>query len=293
MRSEGAYANHHIVIVAQDLTDSNRNKVRARINDFDDVVNADLDLDREDVKMDLQTASLLLVDPATKVANSQQVALIHVNVGCAVTPMNEDEAAILQKDIIPELEFNQIEEDDLAVTVVRPLCHETGMGEWADNLFEEKDKRELVPQVQMFIRDGKEGRDLPVRLIPDRHYKLHGKEQEEAKLKAIITVPRAEVELQLAKSGRNGISVEPADRQQSVEMRKIKLPRDCALPDAFVAIASTPASRRKPWASYPQPEAMQCAAITRQKPSVPELSTQLWPRRWAQPLGFAQTRHGC
>jgi hypothetical protein len=172
--------------------------------------------------------------------DSRKAVLIHFSDDFSVTAVDQEGADYLHMDIAPELHCPEDDEEEVSLTVIRKMCEQLDLKEWANEFFTVTDKKVLAAAVQKVARGGKTDPNLRVRLLADRNITFHGQHHEEGKVKAIITVPKSEVRDFMNRSGEYGVIYEFTDRGKNDAWKKINLPLDWDLGDIIKSISSLP-----------------------------------------------------
>ncbi len=148
-------------------------------------------------------------------------------------------------DIAAELPCAEDEFVDIAIDVIKPLCEEANLGDWASELFGNTDRKDVVRMIQTLINDGKPDAGIRVRVLANRTVTYRGQVIEGARVKAIATVALPKAEVLLARSGQYGVVYEYADRDKSDAYVTVKLPLEWTVTDCNSSIAAMPPQLRK------------------------------------------------
>ncbi len=204
-----------IIIVHQPATDYEKGILSDALRDYQEQVNEQMSHDDEvlnPLSITTQETTLLLKDSSGDNADSRKVVLIHFNDDFSVTAVDQEGADYLGMDIAPELHCPEDVEEEISMTVIRKMCEQLDLKEWADEFFAISDRKVMVAAVQKLARGGKPDPSLRVRLLADRSLNFHGQHYEEGKVRAILTVPKHEVDDFLDRAGEYGVLYEFADR---------------------------------------------------------------------------------
>ncbi len=138
--------------------------------------------------------SLVLHDPILDEYTSKSVIIIHIRHDDSIYPVDADGACVLGLDIAAELPCAEDESVDIAIDVIRPLCDEANLGDWASELVAKTDRRDVVRMIQTLINDGKPDTTTRVRILANRTVTYRGQLLEDARVKAIatVTLPKAD-----------------------------------------------------------------------------------------------------
>ncbi len=189
--------------------------------------------------------SLVLHDPALDEYAAKNVIIIHIKHDESIYPVDADGAEYLGLDIAAELPCAEDEAVDIAIDVIKPLCDEASMGEWASELFAKTERRDIVKMIQTLINEGKPDASTRVRILANRAVKYRGQLLEGARIKAIATVTLPKADTLLARSGQYGVIYEYADRDKCDHYVNVKLPLEWTVTDCNSAIAAMPQQMRK------------------------------------------------
>ncbi len=236
-----------IIIVHQPASDYEKGLLSDQLREYQDQVNDHLHHDDEQhnpLSITIQETSLLLKDASGSSAEPRKVILIHFSDDVSVTTVDQEGADYLGLSIAPELCCPEDADEEIAMTVVRRMCEQLDLKEWADQFFAYSDRKVTVAAVQKLARGGKSDPSLRVRLLADRSVNFHGQHFEEGKVRAILTVPKHEVDDFLGRSGEYGVLYEFADRGRNNSWKKINLPLDWDLNDVITSIAALPVDVR-------------------------------------------------
>ncbi len=149
------------------MTDNDKHVMRNTLKDWEDRMNMDAPVDDpfSPYVFDIADASVVVRDPSTGSLESRNVVLIHFHPTNTLVPAETEDSADLDVDVAPELVIPENDLDDIAVTVIRPLCDEAGLTEWAQDLFMIKDKKEREKALKKIVRGG-EGNPQTLRSEP-------------------------------------------------------------------------------------------------------------------------------
>ncbi len=233
--------------------------------------------------------SLVLHDPALDEYAAKSVIIIHIKHDESIYPVDADGADYLGLDIAAELPCAEDEAVDIAIDVIKPLCDEASMGEWASELFAKTERRDVVKMIQTLINEGKPDASTRVRILANRTVKYRGQLLQDARIKAIATVALQKAETLLSRSGQYGVIYEYADRDKSDTFVNVKLPLEWAVTDCNAAIAAmAPQMRKKVKGFVPSARGFMarvlpedCTDIT--KELNPQLAEELGPALGIQP----------
>ncbi len=233
-----------IVIVHQPVSEYEKGILSDKLREYQEQLGDQADdgdaTGNPPLSITVQETTLLLRDPNGGDADSRKAILIHFNDDFSVTTVDQEGADFLQMDIAPELHCPEDDEEELFLTVYRKMCEQLDLKEWADEFFSFTDKKVLAAAVQKVARSGKTDPSLRVRLLADRGITFHGHRYEEGKIRAIITVPKQEVNEFMCRAGEYGVIYEFTDRSRNDGWKKINLPLEWSLNDIIKAIASLP-----------------------------------------------------
>ncbi len=235
-----------IVIVHQPMDNAGKDALREALRDWEDTLNAEYG-NEQVVPHDLSfsDAAIVIQDPVNGTQEPKNVILIHIDDQNTFLPGQAEAAQHLNIEVAPELQCPEDLDDEIAVTIVRHMCNDTGVEEWASNFFELKDRRDMVKAIQKLVRNGKPDPDLKVRIMADRAYSHRGKVLDDAKVRAIITISKDDVDELLSRSGQYGVLYEYPDRIRNTSFKKINLPLQWDLNDCNAAVAGAEADARR------------------------------------------------
>ncbi len=282
-------ASRPVVLIQQPMAEGEKRAMRNQLRDWEDKLNGNLTEDQQPFALDISEHSLILHDVVNDNMEAKNVVVIHINGNNSYSLGGQEAAEHLGMDIVPELHCPEDPESDIVMTVVRPLCQDTGVGEWAEDLFNIQDRKEVVKSLQKLAKSGKVDPTLRVRVMADRNYVHHGKSMQDARIRSVITIPTSEVDDYLARSGQFGVLFEHPERHLNAELRRVNLPLDHDLNDSLNAVADAapevrkkilgivPTSRGFAFRVRPEDQADATRAV------VPELADQLGPSLGLQP----------
>ncbi len=215
--------------------------------------------------------------------------LIHFDHNNTLYLTDQRGADILHLEIAPELDCPEETDDDVAITVVRPLCEAAGLKEWSDDFFSITSREEQVKAVRKLVGSGKVNPTMRIRIIADRSIKLHGKHHEEGKVRAIASVPKGQVNDLMTRSGEFGVLFEFAERNLNDIWKKVNLPLEWDANDVVKAIAELePSVRAKVKGFVPSTKGFAARVLPEDECAVtaallPELAEQLGASLGLQP----------
>ncbi len=235
-----------VVLVHQPMDDAGKDALREALRDWEDQLNSEGGSDNSTPhSFSLSDAAIVVCDPENNAQEPKNVILIHIDDHNTFLPGQAEAARHLNIEVAPELPCPEDLDDELAVTVVKHMCNDAGLEEWASDFFELKDRRDIVKAIQKLVRSGKPDPELKVRIMADRTYKYKGNMIENAKVRAVITVPKHEVDELLARSGQYGVLYEYPDRPRNAGFKKVNLPLQWDLNDCNTAVAAVEADVRR------------------------------------------------
>ncbi len=206
-----------------------------------------LNCDRQDdfVSLGLTHHPLVLHDPINDEYITRDTIMIFINDERPLLLLTAEGGRILDLDVAPELNCADDEEEDVLVEIIRPLCKEAGVGEWADNVFKMTERNDVAKEVRKLIGEGTPDPKLNVRVLADRSIKYRGEVLNDARVKAIVTVTPQKADALIMKSGLNGVIYEHAVRERNEEYKKVKLPLEWTISDCNTAINELSPQQRK------------------------------------------------
>ncbi len=284
--------NNPLVVVHQPVNDYEKGTLADALREFETKINDERSEEEEyfePVSITIQECTIVVKDRGNMIPESRKVVLIHFDNSNTLYPVDQNGADMLRLDIAPELECPEDTDDDIAITVVRPLCEATGLKEWSDEFFAITSRDEQVKAVRKLVGSGKANPTMRIRIIANRSYQLHGKHYDEGKVRAIASVPKRFVGDLLARSGEFGVLFEYAERNLNDVWKKVNLPLEWDANDVVKAISELePSVRAKVKGFVPSTRGYavrvlpddECAVTTA---LVPELAEQLGASLGLQP----------
>ncbi len=124
-----------IIIVHQPTSEYERSILSDALHDYQEQVNAQMNDDDGGMgprSITMQETTLLLRDPNGGDTDSRKVVLIHFNDNFSVTTVDQEGADDLDLNIAPELHCPEDAEEEIALTVVRKMCDQLDLKDWAD-----------------------------------------------------------------------------------------------------------------------------------------------------------------
>ncbi len=190
--------------------------------------------------------SLVLHDPVLDEYTAKSVIIIHIRHDESIYLVDAEGADVLSLDIAAELPCAEDESVDVAIDVIKPLCVEANLGDWASELFSKTERKDAVKMIQTLINDGKPDATTRVRILANRTVTYRGQLLEGARIKAIATVSLPKADALLTRSGQYGVVYEYADRDKSDAYVSVKLPLEWTVADCNSSIsAMSPQLRKK------------------------------------------------
>ncbi len=227
-----------LVIVHQAMNPRDKAIMRDTLKEWEDDLN--LNATEENpfapYSFDISETAVVVKDPYSDTLESREVILIHFHPEHTLLPPSAEDAATIGLEVAPELTCPEERDDEIAVTVIRPLCEEAGLAEWAKEFFDLQDKKELEKAIKKIVRGPKATTDLQMRIFADRTIKYRGQVMQGAKIRAIIRVPKEEVDELLSRSGKFGVLYDFPDRARSDNLKKVNLPLEWDINDAIKAV---------------------------------------------------------
>ncbi len=148
-----------VVVVHQPMREDEKTAVKNALRDWEDKLNEELPEGREPFAFSISEAAVVVHDVANDTTEPKNVVLVHLDEHNTYSIGGREAADCLNLDIIPELQCPEDQQADIVMTVVKPLCSETGVDEWADDVFCD-DRQELGSRVAE-DGEGRQARPIP------------------------------------------------------------------------------------------------------------------------------------
>ncbi len=284
--------NSPLVIVHQPASDYEKGMLTDALREYETTINDENSADDEffePISITIQEATIVVREHGNATPESRKVILIHFDDSNTLYLTDQRGADVLQLDIAPELECPEEVDDDVAITIVRPLCEAAGLKEWSDEFFSLTSRDDQIKAVRKLVGSGKANPNMRIRIVADRSIKLHGKHHDEGKVRAIASVPKGQVNDLMSRSGEFGVLFEYAERNLNDAWRKINLPLEWDANDVVKAIAELePAVRAKVKGFVPSTKGFAARVLPEDEHAVtstllPELAEQLGASLGLQP----------
>ena len=233
-----------VVIIVPRLTHYALAAMKQQLADLEDKLNAEAG---ERVStFGVSEVNLAFMDPKTQIVTGKDVWLTHPNFDDPLMPPQHEGESQIAADLAPELQCKPSDDVDISITIVKPMCDEVGQEEWAKKLFAITEKEALAREFKKLAGNGNTVNLPKPRVLQDRSIKFHGTVYPQGRIKAIISVPHADAEDILTRSGQHGVLYEITPNQGYEEdFARVQLPVDWTLQDCLAEVAALPQAERQ------------------------------------------------
>ena len=176
-----------------------------------------------------------------------EVFLVHADSTIPIRPPQMQTDGILFTSPILELAMLMPQEVRMKIAVLAPMCNELGATEWWTKFagkkfpFFKEDLAKLISSNSLKINE----REMRVNF--DRTLQWRGEALKDSRVTAYVKIPQSQVIPLLSRSGRMGLTIDRADRddEEDMKMARIEMPSDCTLADVLRKVDALPQDLRQ------------------------------------------------
>ena len=176
-----------------------------------------------------------------------EVLLVHANSAMPIQPPQMQTDGMLFTSPIPELDMPIPQEVRMKIAVLAPMCNELGATEWWTKFagkkfpFFKEDLAKLISSNSLKINE----REMRVNF--DRTLQWRGEALKDSRVTAYVKIPQSQDIPLLSRSGRRGLTIDRADRddEEDMKMARIEMPSECTLADVLRKIDALPQDLRQ------------------------------------------------